>query len=303
MSEGQQKEANEIARLKETNLNEVAEWAKLSDKYKEQLNRFNLSCQFCEAYLDENNVNEDCVGNAGKKKNKESNTGRHYFVRPREEPASSMPTEQDIKAIFDKIRSELPTYLSLEVLIGKHFRENETASDKHFIKFVAENFDFLEDEAILKLCAYFNTASENLRVDKHRILHNKKLISITSVLMFLEEEDLGRTTFRQSFGGTSKSERKVQGNASNSFKVNETDIICQLVSKIESSDINLYHELTKMDVDSEGLISADQLRLALLKLPFNISSKEIDAVFKYFYVKENEKLDVKKFVENLMKYR
>ena len=81
---------------------EIQKWAKLSDKYASELQKYNLICQFCGCFLDENTVNTPCdknvstikygngVGNdrmiMSFKPNEEIyGTKRHYFVPPRDE--------------------------------------------------------------------------------------------------------------------------------------------------------------------------------------------------------------------------
>jgi hypothetical protein len=88
------KESNEI---NEKTKNEIQEWAKLSDKYALELQKYNLVCDFCGCYLDENVVNSGCEKN-DKSEIDYNNTyfygsilppedvlgnGRHYFVSPR----------------------------------------------------------------------------------------------------------------------------------------------------------------------------------------------------------------------------
>ena len=88
------KESNEI---NEKTKNEIQEWVKLSDKYALELQKYNLVCDFCGCYLDENVVNSACEKNV-KSEIDYNNTyfygnilppqdifgsGRHYFVSPR----------------------------------------------------------------------------------------------------------------------------------------------------------------------------------------------------------------------------
>ena len=81
---------------------EIQKWAKISDKYESELQKYNLICQFCGCFLDENTVNTPCDKNVSNVKygNGVSNekmimsfkpneeiygTKRHYFVPNREE--------------------------------------------------------------------------------------------------------------------------------------------------------------------------------------------------------------------------
>ena len=71
---------------------EIEEWAKLSEKYAQELQKYHLVCCFCGCYLDENTVNSDCNINT---LNNSANmyydvninedirgTNRHYFISP-----------------------------------------------------------------------------------------------------------------------------------------------------------------------------------------------------------------------------
>ena len=69
--------------------NEIEKWAKLSDNYANQLQRFNMICVFCGCFLDENNVNSKCERNYSDENNNFNNneinekyigTERHFFV-------------------------------------------------------------------------------------------------------------------------------------------------------------------------------------------------------------------------------
>ncbi len=82
--------------INEKTKNEITEWAKLSDKYALELQKYNLICDFCGCYLDENVVNSTCeknidpeidynnyffYGNILPPQNFIGN-GRHYFISP-----------------------------------------------------------------------------------------------------------------------------------------------------------------------------------------------------------------------------
>ena len=88
------KESNEI---NEKTKNEIQEWVKLSDKYALELQKYNLVCDFCGCYLDENVVNSACEKNFQSEIDYNNTyfygnilppqdifgSGRHYFVSPR----------------------------------------------------------------------------------------------------------------------------------------------------------------------------------------------------------------------------
>ena len=52
--------SEELKEIKEKGEKEIAEWSKLSNKYENELKKYNLVCPFCGIYLDGIKVNEDC---------------------------------------------------------------------------------------------------------------------------------------------------------------------------------------------------------------------------------------------------
>jgi hypothetical protein len=81
---------------------EIEEWAKLSDKFANELSKYNLICCFCKKKLDENIINEICEKNINNDDNNNNNfnndennyffnedligTGRHFFVKNNTNP-------------------------------------------------------------------------------------------------------------------------------------------------------------------------------------------------------------------------
>ena len=82
--------------INEKTKNEITEWAKLSDKYALELQKYHLICDFCGCYLDENVVNSTCEKNIDSEIDYKNyffygnilppqnfiGNGRHYFVSP-----------------------------------------------------------------------------------------------------------------------------------------------------------------------------------------------------------------------------
>ena len=92
---------------------EIKKWAKLSDKYASELEKYYLICQFCGCILDESTVNTFCEKNNFNLDNNGSNdekllvsfkpkeniygNKRHYFIRPKDSEAKFK-----VKYHFDK---------------------------------------------------------------------------------------------------------------------------------------------------------------------------------------------------------
>ena len=51
---------------------ELAEWAKLTEKFSIELGKYRMVCEYCNCLLDSNSVNSNCARNSG---------NRHYFIR------------------------------------------------------------------------------------------------------------------------------------------------------------------------------------------------------------------------------
>ena len=100
-------------RINEETKIEIQKWAKLSDKYASELEKYYLICQFCGCILDESTVNTFCEKNNANMDNngindekllvsfkpKENIYGnkRHYFIRPKDSEAKFK-----VKYHFDK---------------------------------------------------------------------------------------------------------------------------------------------------------------------------------------------------------
>ena len=100
-------------RINEETKLEIQKWAKLSDKYASELEKYYLICQFCGCILDESTVNTFCEKNNANMDNnglndekllvsfkpKENIYGnkRHYFIRPKDSEAKFK-----VKSHFDK---------------------------------------------------------------------------------------------------------------------------------------------------------------------------------------------------------
>ena len=90
-----EEKAAELDEIKMKTQKEIEEWSKLSDKYANELKKYNLVCAYCGCYLDNIKINEKCLSNSSKTfTNKKytielpdvnvNGTGRHWFSAPTE---------------------------------------------------------------------------------------------------------------------------------------------------------------------------------------------------------------------------
>ena len=92
LKEKKDKERENIIKAKEKSQNDIEEWVKLSDRYVQELKKYQIVCSFCGRYLDGKIVNLDCEANENfylnfyftKNEPRESfiNSKRHFFGEP-----------------------------------------------------------------------------------------------------------------------------------------------------------------------------------------------------------------------------
>lgn len=69
-----------IKEINEATSREMAEWARLAEKYTQELRKFQVNCEYCGCLLSEDTVNANCPKNIrGETRAKLAGTGRHYF--------------------------------------------------------------------------------------------------------------------------------------------------------------------------------------------------------------------------------
>eukprot|EP01017_Pseudomicrothorax_dubius_P044409 TRINITY_DN7500_c0_g1_i14.p1 TRINITY_DN7500_c0_g1~~TRINITY_DN7500_c0_g1_i14.p1 ORF type:complete len:453 (+),score=81.14 TRINITY_DN7500_c0_g1_i14:44-1402(+) len=117
-----------IEELEKTSSAEMAEWAKLTDKFAAQLKKYQLICFYCGSVLDDGTVNAKCKVNNVQAvpddfkgytqevpaKSYHGNV-RHYFAKPREE---LFRTYYDPEA-KDKIAFKTPFHITIELILSK----------------------------------------------------------------------------------------------------------------------------------------------------------------------------------------
>lgn len=86
--------------INESAQRELAEWARLTEKYTQELRKFQINCEYCGCALNEENVNSNCHKNLrGESRGpvqRLQGTGRHYFTdQPRPSFRSSSPATKE----------------------------------------------------------------------------------------------------------------------------------------------------------------------------------------------------------------
>ena len=198
MQEKKQLEEKELIKIKERTQNEITEWAKLSDKYSNQLEKYILVCYFCGRFLEPESVNTQCQNNTGindyKLKIKYSdeaissehyNTRRHYFSKPSadydEKMNQAVQNTHISKKLFDervaKEEKQLEEIKAYEYEMKNQTKNNNTRyekSNKDLINLKHQDHPFnrnsnLDLKGIKEKIKYF---SELQKIDTENLMEN-----------------------------------------------------------------------------------------------------------------------------------
>lgn len=95
---------------------ELAEWARLTEKYTQELRKFQINCEYCACGLSEETVNTNCSKNLkgeNRKNSRLQGTGRHFFTDdPRPDLGNSM--EEPRPDLQNSIDDPRPTLQKVE---------------------------------------------------------------------------------------------------------------------------------------------------------------------------------------------
>lgn len=141
-NERKTRETQSIERFNHSVAQEIESWAKLTDKYGEEIKKYQLICYFCAEPMGPQNLNKKCKINEAKQipqgfngfsqKKPEPDflgNGRHFFARPKENLFSSNQAFDNLQQLFSDQQSEVirrKTMYEIEnnlVLVKKLARE------------------------------------------------------------------------------------------------------------------------------------------------------------------------------------
>jgi adenylate kinase family enzyme len=163
IQERKNREDEETLKLKEKTRNEIAEWAKLSDKYAMELKKYHLVCHYCGLFLSEDIVNANCPKNTQENVDKANfslksvsneflNSKRHYFGPPTREYESRIQDANSQKAktqelTFNETKSKLSNENSFKnpfenniLNVTKSTNNNKNLSKEGNLRYSDENF-------------------------------------------------------------------------------------------------------------------------------------------------------------------
>lgn len=141
-NERKNRETESVEKFNQSVAQEIESWAKLTDKYSEELKRYQMICYFCAEPVGHNNINKKCKINETKQippgfngftqKRPDAEyvgNGRHFFARPKENLFSSNQAFDNLQQLFSDQQSEVirrKTMYEIEnnlVLVKKLARE------------------------------------------------------------------------------------------------------------------------------------------------------------------------------------
>jgi Ca2+-binding EF-hand superfamily protein len=114
------REEDSVVKFNQTVSEEIASWAKLTDKYSEETKKYQLICYFCAEPMNGTNINKNCKVNE-KKALPEGFTGftigkpepefvgniRHFFARPKPDLFSTNAAFSNLQNLFSEQQTEM----------------------------------------------------------------------------------------------------------------------------------------------------------------------------------------------------
>eukprot|EP01022_Parablepharisma_sp_SALTPOND_P032963 TRINITY_DN87965_c1_g1_i1.p1 TRINITY_DN87965_c1_g1~~TRINITY_DN87965_c1_g1_i1.p1 ORF type:complete len:901 (+),score=98.93 TRINITY_DN87965_c1_g1_i1:1663-4365(+) len=267
-------EKKKLSRMAEIDLDKAVqqewnEWAKLIEKYCEELLKYQLVCSFCGTALDDLTVNSACPGNTGHKISETRHTfeeppveykgiGRHYFAKPVKQQSGT----QSFLAKVMMDPKTLATYNAIKEGSREKFGEFKKrlseldrdgrgdVSQSEFKDVILELYS-VEEEAAGKL-------SEALSGGGRRVQYKQLL---------------------QHIDGSSKS------GASSRYEksIEKDDLVQKIAESIKKKGLDkeeLLKRFEKYDEDHKGKVKLDEFYLVMMRLGIVVSNQEIDALAK-----------------------
>ena len=140
--------------INEASQRELAEWARLTEKYTQELRRFQICCEYCNCMMSEETVNTNCPknlrGEARGSNLRLQGTGRHYFTdEPRPTVRSSSPATKDSEvSLKDIARIVRQKSIPLHGLLLQQDRTKEgKLKSQEFIETIIQVFEVTKAQA------------------------------------------------------------------------------------------------------------------------------------------------------------
>lgn len=80
----------------------------------------------------------------------------------------------------------------------------------------------------------------------------------------------------------------------------QQDWVLKVASIIQKNHVNFYQVLNDFDLDNDGYIGPNDLRLAFVKLQINLSNSDLDNMLRYFDISHMDRISIKEFSKNFL---
>lgn len=200
--------------------------------------------------------------------------------------------DSQIKIILEKMKKVAnKTNLDLDIFILKSFNEKDIASNDIMKIYLQSKFE-LEEGEISKLINYFSH------------LNN---VSISSFIDFIRKnlknsKDELKNPFENNILNESKLVPQPKINSRYEESKNQPDWITKVANEIHRNNVNFYQVLNDYDIDLSGYITPDDIRMAFIKLQFNLTNNDIDNMLKYFNIQGMGKVNTREFARSFMSF-
>ncbi len=76
------------------------------------------------------------------------------------------------------------------------------------------------------------------------------------------------------------------------------DWVHKIASLVEKNHVNFYRVLSDYDMDNDGYIAPDDLKMAFIKLQINLTNKDMENMLRYFDIANIDRISIKEFSKN-----
>ena len=299
LNEKKEKEKNIIDNAKKKSMELIEEKAKLSDKYDKDLKKFIVVCSFCGKYIDKKTINTECQANEQFYLNfyftKEAppmnliNTKRHYFG----EPVSNNLDEllKIAESLWDKQRNEIAMKMK---------EEEEKMQQQQYMQGQNMNNDMNMNNPQLRQNEnnyisqgnIYNSNSNNMDYNIN-VVRNETVVNQTNNNqreMIREEVDESSQKRLHDF----RENVTIDTQSYETQKApNGKDIVLNILNIIEEKNIDLYTFLSGYDLNNDGILEQNELKLALCKLK-PLEENEFELLIHLYNL--NQKIIIRDFV-------
>jgi len=311
LNEKKEREKSIIDNAKKRSMELIEEKAKLSDKYDKDLKKFIVVCSFCGKYIDKKTINTECQANEQFYLNfyftKEAppmnliNTKRHYFG----EPVSNNLDEllKIAENLWDKQRNEIAMKMKEEEekMQQQQYMQEQNININNNMNMNMNNAQNMnnpqlrqdENNYVSQNSIYKNNNNNNNMDYNINIVRNETVVKTTNNNqreMVQEEADESSQKRLHDFRETvtidtqSYETQKAPGGK---------DIVLSILKIIEEKNIDLYTFLSGYDLNNDGVLEQNELRLALCKLK-PLEQNEFELLIHLYNL--NQKINIRDFV-------